>query len=108
MAAFTAKPRLLSPPPAVQFECEDLLADAATLEALGVGLGRAEMYGVLLAVKALGEDPKRGVATARFFGKVLGTCADYYVFETTLQSLPEEAEQPLGEQAGHRQQWHPD
>jgi radial spoke head protein 4A len=66
-----------------------------------VGLGRAEMYGVLLAVKALGEDPKRGVATARFFGKVLGTCADYYVFETTLQSPPEEPEQPLGEQPGH-------
>lgn len=37
----------------------------------------------------------------RFFGKFLGTHADYYVFETTLKSAPEEPEQQLGE---HRKQ----
>lgn len=37
----------------------------------------------------------------RFFGKFLGTHADYYVFETTLKSPPEEPEQQLGE---HQQQ----
>jgi hypothetical protein len=33
----------------------------------------------------------------RFFGKFFGTHADYYVFETTLKSPPEEPEQQLGE-----------
>jgi hypothetical protein len=32
----------------------------------------------------------------RFFGKFFGTHADYYVFETTLKSPPEEPEQQLG------------
>jgi hypothetical protein len=40
-------------------------------------------------------------AQVRFFGKFLGTHADYYVFETTLKSAPEEPEQQLGE---HQQQ----
>lgn len=39
------------------------------------------------------------VAQVRFFGKFLGTHADYYVFETTLKSPPEEPEQQLGERA---------
>jgi hypothetical protein len=34
-------------------------------EALGVGLGRAEMMDVSRAVKRLGEDPRKGVATVR-------------------------------------------
>jgi hypothetical protein len=34
----------------------------------------------------------------RFFGKFFGTHADYYVFETTLKSPPEEPEQQLGEE----------
>jgi len=33
----------------------------------------------------------------RFFGKFLGTHADYYVCETTLKSPPDEPEQQLGE-----------
>lgn len=33
----------------------------------------------------------------RFFGKFLGTHTDYFVFETTLKSPPEEPEQQLGE-----------
>jgi hypothetical protein len=32
----------------------------------------------------------------RFFGKFLGTHADYYVFETSLKTPPEEPEQQLG------------
>jgi hypothetical protein len=34
----------------------------------------------------------------RFFGKFLGTHADYYVFETTLQSPPAEPEEQPGAQ----------
>lgn len=47
----------------LQYECEDILGDAALFDALGVGLGRAEMMDVALAVKKLGEDPRKGVAT---------------------------------------------
>jgi hypothetical protein len=82
---------------ATQYECEDILRDADLFDALGVGLGRADMMAVSLAAKKLGEDPKKGVATVRFFGKFLGTHADYYVFETTLQTPPEIPEQTLGE-----------
>jgi radial spoke head protein 4/6 len=81
----------------MQYECEDILNDAHLLDSLGVGLGRREMYGVMLAVKQLGEDPKRAVSTVRFFGKFLGIFADYFVFETTLQNPPEEEEKQLGE-----------
>ena len=57
-------------PPHLQYECENVLADSALLDACGAGLGRQEMYGAMLACKRIGEDPKLGVATVRFFGKV--------------------------------------
>lgn len=55
----------------VQYECENMLNDAALMEACGVGLSRTDMYGVMMVCKQLGEDPKLGVATVRFFGKVV-------------------------------------
>ena len=78
-----------SPSPPPQYECEDELANGTLLDTLGVGLGRAEMYAAMLAVKKLGEDTTRNVATVRFFGKFFGLYADYYVFETTLKDAPE-------------------
>ncbi len=33
----------------------------------------------------------------RFFGKFLGIASDYYVFETTLSSPPDQPEETLGE-----------
>ncbi|KAL3148750.1 hypothetical protein ABBQ38_014161 [Trebouxia sp. C0009 RCD-2024] len=79
-----------------EYECENALNDAALMEACGVGLSRTDMYGVMMVCKQLGEDPKLGVATVRFFGKVLGVYADYYVFETTLREQAEEEEEKLG------------
>ncbi len=55
----------------MQYECENVLNDAALMEACGVGLSRTDMYGVMMVCKQLGEDPKLGVATVRFFGKVV-------------------------------------
>lgn len=81
----------------VQYECEDVLRDSNLFEAVGVGIGKQEMYNVMLMVKKLGEDPKKGVATIRFFGKFWGLSADYFVFETTLKETPEEPEEVLGE-----------
>lgn len=47
----------------MQYECEDALGDAHLFDVLGVGLGRAEMVNVALAVKKLGEDPQKAVDT---------------------------------------------
>eukprot|EP00798_Chlamydomonas_sp_ICE-L_P031212 gene31212-6361_t len=79
------------------YQSEDVLYDAALLDALGVGVGREEMYNVSVAVKALGECPKRKIATVRFFGKFYGLHADYYVFETTLKNAPAIPQAPDGE-----------
>ncbi|GBF99225.1 flagellar radial spoke [Raphidocelis subcapitata] len=85
--------------PPNDYEAEDTAGDGGLFEAIGAGLGRAETVDVALAAKRLGQDPRLGVATVRFFGKFLGTHADYYVFETTLQNPPAEPEeqQPEGE-----------
>ena len=79
------------------FETENLVADAAMFEAAGVGLSAGEMYGVMLAIKRLGENEDNKVETVRFFGKILGTGADYYVFETHLKEKGEEKEPSDGE-----------
>lgn len=78
-------------------ETDDALGGAALLEALGAGLGRAEMADVAAAAARLGRDARRGAATVRFFGKLLGTAADYYVLEATLRAPPPEP--PADEQA---------
>lgn len=89
------------------FETEDVVSQAAMMEAVGAGLSRQEMYGVAMAIKKLGEDPNIKINTVRFFGKLLGTHADYYVFETTLKEPGESAvddqwhgTEPPGEAAG--------
>ena len=78
--------------PPNEFETEDLMSGAALLESVGSGLGVKEMYNVMLALKALGEDPTEKVATVRFFGKFFGINANYYVFETTLKEPTEPQE----------------
>jgi len=87
----TGEPREAEAPN--EFECEDCWRDAQMFDALGVGLGLDEMYNVMLGVKRLGEDPTKGIATVRFMGKFLGLYSDYYVFETTMNDPPEEAEE---------------
>lgn len=73
------------------------MVHASLLEAVGAGLGVAEMFGAMLAAKRVGENPAVGVASIRFFGKVLGTHKDYYVFEATLKDPPEDEPAPPGE-----------
>lgn len=91
----TGEPIEAEPPNA--YETENVLADAALYEAVGLGLGKSEMYGVMLALKKLGEDPEKKLATVRFFGKMLGTGGDYYVFESTLTEPGPEVETAEGE-----------
>lgn len=61
-------------------EVVDFLTESASLETVGVGLGRMETYLIVLALKQLGAKP--GVLKARFFGKFFGTSGNYYIFET--------------------------
>ncbi|MEW5317505.1 MAG: hypothetical protein WDW38_008794 [Sanguina aurantia] len=79
------------------FEGEDIVDASVLFEAVGCGLGTHESYGVAMAAHRLGESPSRGVAKVRFFGKIFGTHADYYVFETTLKDPPEAPTAPEGE-----------
>ena len=55
------------------YETENILHQASMYEAAGVGLSRSEMYGVMLCLKKLGENPDNNIDTVRFFGKMLGT-----------------------------------
>lgn len=79
------------------YETENILHQASMYEAAGVGLSRSEMYGVMLCLKKLGENPDYNIDTVRFFGKMLGTEADYYVFESTLKAPGPEITVPEGE-----------
>ena len=49
-----------------------MLSDSQLFEALGVGLGPAEMYGVMLAQKRLGDDPLVGIKTVSASTKQAG------------------------------------
>lgn len=80
-----------------QFASGNVVAEANLFESLGVGLGRHEMYGISLAIKQLGEDPKRGIKSIRFFGKLLGLYNDYYVYEVQHKAAGEVPDAPEGE-----------
>ena len=73
-------------------DIRDLVRDADLLEKAGVGLGKAETYRVVLALKALGDDAEFGVQSVRFFGKIFGTKADYLVAEVVPTSPNEPVE----------------
>lgn len=49
-----------------------MLMDSVFFDACGCGIGRLDTYLVILALKQLGDDPKYGIETVRFFGKFLG------------------------------------
>jgi hypothetical protein len=59
-------------PPPNEFEAQNVLMDSVFFDACGCGIGRLDTYLVILALKQLGDDPKFGVETVRFFGKFLG------------------------------------
>lgn len=83
------------------FESEDMLKTAQMFEAVGSGLGSTELYEVMLQVRRLGEDPDHNLKSVRFFGKMFGLFADYYVFEgvpnepAPAEEESEEGAQPL-------------
>ncbi|GFR44664.1 hypothetical protein Agub_g5954 [Astrephomene gubernaculifera] len=92
----TGEPVAADPPN--EYECENMSAAGMVLDCLGVGLGREVALNVALAAKRIGEDPKLGVSSVRFFGKFLGLYADYYVFEVAFKpgKQPGEAQAQQG------------
>ena len=62
-----------------------MVGEAALLAAVGTGVGAREAATAALAAQRLGADAAVGAAAVRFWGKVLGVHADYYVFEASLR-----------------------
>lgn len=75
------------------YTCENMMEAASMFEALGVGMDAQEMYGAMLQLKRLGEDPKLKLQHVRFFGKFFGLFKDYYIFE----GIPRERAPPVAE-----------
>lgn len=59
-----------------------------------IGLGKEELYRVFLALKKLTQDqnPDSPLSSVRFWGKIFGTEADYYIAEADWDG--EEEEEP--------------
>jgi len=57
----------------------DIMGQARLLEWAGVGIPDEEMYRVTLSIQALARETK--YESIRFFGKILGTQASYYICE---------------------------
>jgi radial spoke head protein 4A len=74
----------------------NFVEDAEALQWAGVGFGEAETYRIMCSMRNLAAKEKdNGVVTLRFWGKILGTGADYYVAEAKRDAgdLPEGAEE---------------
>lgn len=54
----------------------------------GVGLGEHETYKVMCSLRNMAAKPREDLkfGKVRFWGKILGTAADYWIAETTLES----------------------
>eukprot|EP00746_Dinoflagellata_sp_MGD_P163850 gnl/MRDRNA2_/MRDRNA2_92111_c0_seq1.p1 gnl/MRDRNA2_/MRDRNA2_92111_c0~~gnl/MRDRNA2_/MRDRNA2_92111_c0_seq1.p1 ORF type:complete len:442 (+),score=144.76 gnl/MRDRNA2_/MRDRNA2_92111_c0_seq1:88-1413(+) len=65
----------------------DFLEEAAMLEWAGVGFGELESYQIMCSLRKLAADQEaEGITKLRFWGKILGTQADYYVAEAQLEA----------------------
>ena len=68
----------------------NVVEEMSFFEWAGVGLPREEAFRLFLAMGQL--KAAEGLKSVRFFGKVLGTAADYYVLEGTYATAPPAAE----------------
>eukprot|EP01116_Phalansterium_solitarium_P019158 TRINITY_DN5268_c0_g2_i1.p1 TRINITY_DN5268_c0_g2~~TRINITY_DN5268_c0_g2_i1.p1 ORF type:complete len:485 (-),score=139.57 TRINITY_DN5268_c0_g2_i1:849-2303(-) len=76
-------------------EFSDIVDEAANFEWAGVSLGKEETFRLSLAVKQLVE--ANPLKSARFFGKIFGRDADYYVVESEYKEDYVEPEKPAEE-----------
>lgn len=68
----------------VQTKIADLLAHAELWEITGLSLGAEQHFQLQLSIAQLCQ--RESLTQARFWGKILGTQADYYIVETKLRS----------------------
>jgi len=76
-------------------DMQPLLDDMTLFEWQGVGLGQEELYRVFLAMASLKAE--HGLKKVRFFGKMLGTEADYYVVQGFKAAPTPPADAPAAE-----------
>jgi len=68
----------------------DFMEESAMLEWAGVGFGELESYQIMCSLRKLAADNEaEGIQKLRFWGKILGTAADYYVAEASLEAAGE-------------------
>lgn len=79
----TAAPRVLG-------FVQNFLEDSAMFRWAGIGFGQQESYHIGASLRKLASDTP-SIESLRFWGKILGTEADYLVAEGTLRSLPKAA-----------------
>ncbi|KNC46438.1 radial spoke protein RSP4/6 [Thecamonas trahens ATCC 50062] len=78
----------------------DVMADAGRFEECGISLGRMEMYKVMLAMQKLVES--HPLERIRFFGKIYGLKAPYYVVEAVYKDGERPFDAPEGAAADAR------
>jgi len=69
-----------------------IMQDAALLEWAGVSIGREEAYKLQCAVTSLVQkqaEKDQAIISPRFFGKIFGTNADYFIIEAKFATNPE-------------------
>jgi radial spoke head protein 4A len=66
----------------------DFMEEASMLEWAGVGFGELESYQIMCSLRKLAAENMEGdgIKKLRFWGKILGTSADYYVAEGQLEA----------------------
>merc|ERR1719271_2212065 len=65
----------------------DFLEESSMLEWAGVGFGELESYQIMCSLRKLASDSsEEGIKQLRFWGKILGISADYYVAEGQLEA----------------------
>lgn len=80
------------PPAPNEGDVADIVEDASQFEWAGVSLGREEAFRIALSIKQLVET--QPLKSARFFGKVFGNEADYYIVESEFKEGQGEPEKP--------------
>ena len=82
----------IPPPEDAEEKMDDIVHAAEDFEWAGVGLGEEETVRIKQSmVQTLGNNDN--IERLRFFGKILGTGADYYVLEATQDSILTEEEE---------------
>mmetsp|Transcript_11274 Transcript_11274/g.25876 ORF Transcript_11274/g.25876 Transcript_11274/m.25876 type:complete len:491 (-) Transcript_11274:105-1577(-) len=80
-------------PPKVSCMVRNFAEEAAMFEWAGVGFSKQESYYLSLSLRKLAMETP-GLQTLRFWGKMLGTEADYYVAEGAFPVVPPPATPP--------------